>query len=206
VSTQDDPETDDAGPIARRPPVMERILLGAEHAFAKLGLRDARVDDILVAADVSRRTFYKRYAGKDEVAEALLVRSVETLIRAVMERAARTASPREQIEAAVDVYLDLFREHGRLARDLFVESQRPGSPLAPTRAKAVERVVSFIVDDVARRSGTKLDPLRVTHLLLGLEGLVLSEMLRGDFSAKQAERIKAAVLPLFEDTLLAKRG
>ena len=147
----DDAEIDDAGPIPRRPPVMERILLGAEHVFAKLGLRDARVDDILVAADVSRRTFYKRYAGKDEVAEALLVRSVETLIGAASERAARAASPRARIEAALDVYLDLFREHGRLARDLFVESQRPGSPLAPTRAKAAERVVSFILADDATR-------------------------------------------------------
>ena len=47
------------------------VLMGASKIFAERGVDAVSVEDILVAANVSRRTFYKAYKNKADVLSAL---------------------------------------------------------------------------------------------------------------------------------------
>ena len=47
------------------------IIAGAARVFTIKGLRAASVEDLLEAANVSRRTFYRLFQSKDDVALAL---------------------------------------------------------------------------------------------------------------------------------------
>src|SRR5690349_11421784 len=51
--------------------VRSAILQGAATVFAKHGARAASVEDILAAAKLSRRTFYRFYQSKEDVLLAL---------------------------------------------------------------------------------------------------------------------------------------
>ena len=48
-----------------------RIIGKAAGVFGKLGAADSTVEDILKAAGVSRRTFYKFFQSKEDVLDAL---------------------------------------------------------------------------------------------------------------------------------------
>ncbi|MEO8552223.1 MAG: helix-turn-helix domain-containing protein, partial [Kofleriaceae bacterium] len=44
------------------------IMFGATRVFATMGLREASVEDLLEAGQVSRRTFYRFFKSKEDVA------------------------------------------------------------------------------------------------------------------------------------------
>ena len=186
------------------PSALERIVSGAERAFREHGFSTSRVEDILAAGDVSRRTFYQRFAGKDEVAGVLLGRAVEGLVATVKRETERLRSPRSKVAAALDAYLGLFRENGYV-KELILESMRPGSKLVSTRRVALDAVIAFIVREAEAGGARSVDPLVVEHLLLGIEGLVLGRLGPHGLARADAERIRDSVLPLFESVLVAVR-
>ena len=187
----------------KRPPARERILIGAEQAFRKLGLGAARVEDILAAAGVSRRTFYELFSNKDEVAEALLAHSVAILVGAARSRTEGLRSQRARMAGALDVYFELWQRHGRVIRDLFAESMRPGSRLAVARRQAIDAVVQFVCADVEASRKRAIDPIVVEHLLLGVEGVLIHHMDERGLLGLDIKRLRASVGDLFERVLAA---
>jgi AcrR family transcriptional regulator len=180
----------------------DRILSGAERAFRKLGFAAARVEDILAAAEVSRRTFYQRFESKEAVAEALLVRAVEVLVTAASARSSEERTPAAKLGAALDAYLELCQRHGPVVRDLLIESMRHGSRLSATRSRGVDAVVKFVLEQLDGK--TKPDPLVVQHVVLGYEGMVLFHMGANGLSASDAEKLRTTLGPVLE-RLTAKR-
>jgi AcrR family transcriptional regulator len=78
----------------------DSLLRAALELFTTRGYDGTTVDDITDAVDVSQRTFFRYFAGKEEAALALEVLVVERFVAAVRERPAHEA-PMEALRQAV---------------------------------------------------------------------------------------------------------
>lgn len=74
----------------------DRILDAAREVFEQYGARRANVDDIATAAGISRSTLYRRYANKDELLAAVIVRETSEFLDE-MERVAADLPPQEAV-------------------------------------------------------------------------------------------------------------
>lgn len=85
----------------------ERILAASYDLFAKRGIRDVGVDELIEQARVAKATFYKYFRSKDDVALAYLERWYEarsTAIEAAVERRG------DHGESALLIMFDVFNE------------------------------------------------------------------------------------------------
>ena len=64
----------------------DRILDAARAVFEQYGARRANVDDIAAEAGVSRSTLYRRYATKDELLAAVVLRETDTFLDELEDR------------------------------------------------------------------------------------------------------------------------
>ncbi|MBK3646366.1 MULTISPECIES: TetR family transcriptional regulator [Streptomyces] len=78
----------------------DALLRAAVELFTTRGYDRTTVDDIAEAVDVSQRTFFRYYAGKEEAALALQELVVARFVEAVRERPADEA-PMEALKQAV---------------------------------------------------------------------------------------------------------
>ena len=78
----------------------DALLRAAVELFTTRGYDRTTVDDIAEAVDVSQRTFFRYYAGKEEAALALQELVVARFVEAVRERPAEEA-PMEALKQAV---------------------------------------------------------------------------------------------------------
>ncbi|ALV35935.1 MULTISPECIES: TetR family transcriptional regulator [Streptomyces] len=78
----------------------DALLRAAVELFTTRGYERTTVDDIADAVDVSQRTFFRYYAGKEEAALALQELVVTRFVAAVRERPAEEA-PMEALKQAV---------------------------------------------------------------------------------------------------------
>lgn len=168
----------------------ERILVGAAKAFGDLGYAKVRVEDILLAAEVSRPTFYKVYRTKDDVFEALSDRH-HGEIRERIERAAKeTSDPIEQITGMVDAFLLWRAGLGAVGRVLDLEARTPGSRLARHR-RATLRAVARLSQDQLRAAGREpVDPVLVQALIAAMESVADSLLVDGGPSVAALERAR----------------
>lgn len=86
-----------------------RILATAESLFAERGLREATMEEVAAAAEVSVGTLYNYFGSKTALQLALF----EEETAAILERGARVVAepgddPRAAVEALFDAYLDGF--------------------------------------------------------------------------------------------------
>ncbi|WP_328482164.1 TetR family transcriptional regulator [Streptomyces sp. NBC_00377] len=78
----------------------DALLRAAVELFTSRGYDGTTVDDIAEAVDVSQRTFFRYFAGKDEAALALVEMTVARFVQAVRERPPHEA-PMEALRQAV---------------------------------------------------------------------------------------------------------
>ncbi|GHF34509.1 TetR family transcriptional regulator [Streptomyces mashuensis] len=116
-ATQDETEPPSAPSAALRPGLRERkkqrtrdaLIRSALELFAERGYEGTTVDEIACAADVSQRTFFRYFAGKEDVALAVQ-QMVEThFFEAVCERPA-AESPLTALRTAVMSSWDTIEE------------------------------------------------------------------------------------------------
>jgi AcrR family transcriptional regulator len=155
------------------------ILTGAARVFAERGLRAPSVEDLLVAAGVSRRTFYRLYGNKEDVAAALYRFGTERLLAACRLAVAEEADPLRRLERCIDAHLANAREFGRLVFVLGGEAQRHESALHARRMEVHETLVALL-SGVMEVRGQPIDPLLVRGLVLALEGVTRIVLQEGD--------------------------
>jgi AcrR family transcriptional regulator len=170
-----------------------RIIGKAAGVFGKLGAADSTVEDILRAAGVSRRTFYKFFQSKEDVLDALHEIGCNMLIGAARQVATMPGQPLERVERGIDAYLQYHVSVG--ADVMFVvqgESMRAGSKLGPRRRAFLDTIVSLLNEEVTKVSGEAVDPLLLRSLLVAIEGVSMmmrAEAPRGTFDVERAKRI-----------------
>lgn len=191
-------------PIARA-----RILEGAARAFAERGFRATSIEHVLAAAGVARRTFYRLYGGKEDVALALYQLGTELLLDASRGAVAGERDPLRQLERCIDVHLANAREFGRLIFVLGGEAQHHESALHARRMQVHDELTAGLVAG-ARERGACLDPLRVRGLVFALEGLTRLVLAEGDEGRRvveaDLERVRRASLQLARAALDSSRA
>ena len=125
------------------------IQLAAIGVFARKGLEQATVNDLLDAAQVSRRTFYKYFANKMEVLEGIYQTSVMLLLARFREMQQVAGSPQEWLRAMVGRFFDYHLAVGPIIRLMQEEALRAQSPLAAHRQRAHQEMLRLLVADLA---------------------------------------------------------
>jgi AcrR family transcriptional regulator len=168
--------------------------------FARLGIAETRVEDILAAANIARRTFYRYFSGKDEVLAALFAVWTAELVRAVEDARARSDDPLGGIRAGIDLYLGFYRSGPPVLRELVALAMSSTSPLAPRRRWLRGEVVRLLDQAVREHDGRKLDPLVYYGLLGALEGLSI-ELGDPKTTTGDVDRARVAIHAILDHTL-----
>ncbi len=156
------------------------ILEGAARTFMERGLRATSVEDLLGAAGVSRRTFYRLYTSKEDVAMAHYRYGTERLLDACSTAVSEERDLLRQLERCIDAHLANAGEFGRLIYVLGGEAQRHESALHARRVEVHEKIVAMIAGNARTSAGDTIDPLVFRGLVLALEGMTRVILAEGD--------------------------
>jgi AcrR family transcriptional regulator len=182
------------------------ILGAALRVFSRRGIGPTRVEDILDAAGIARRTFYKYFASKDDVLVALYEVSTAELVRAIeAARAREPKSPLAGIRAGIDIFLGFYHQTSPRALVELVELAIPSSsPLAPRRRWLRAELVRILDDAVHALDGRRLDPHVYHALVSAFEGLSL-ELSAADTRPRDVARARDVANALVDHALGVRR-
>ena len=90
----------------------ERILAASYGPFAKRGIRDVSIDEIIALSGVAKATLYRHFPSKDDLVLAFLERREQQWTFGTMAAGAqsRADTPEEQLLAIFDVFDEWFHE------------------------------------------------------------------------------------------------
>ena len=158
------------------------ILFGATRVFAMKGLRNVSVEDLLEAAQISRRTFYRFFKSKDDVALAMYTLGTSSLLEACRRAITGESDLLKQLEKCIDLHLGNARQMGRIIWVLGGEAQSLESPLHARRMEVHEQLIAMFREAGARSdaSHANVDPLLIATLIFALEQVVRAVLEQGD--------------------------
>jgi len=154
------------------------ILFGATRVFATRGLRAVSVEDLLEAAQVSRRTFYRFFKGKEDVALAMYTLGTSSLLEACRRAIAKETDLIDQLAQCIDIHLGNARQMGRLVYVLGGEAQSLESPLYARRMEVHDALLAMFRG--AGAANKQVDPMLIRTLIFALEQVTRSVLEDGD--------------------------
>lgn len=178
------------------------LLRAAAKLFADRGFGAPTVEDLLGLASVSRRTFYKYFANKQEVLDALHAGAIELLLQSAVVASREARTPTEHVERVLDAYLSTVRRGGRLLLVLQGEASREGSPLHVRRTFAFATLTKLIRDGMQTHLHRDVDPYVIHGALLGAEAIARRMVEEGD-DDDRAARARASMLRVITATMFA---
>ena len=104
-------------------PRRELLLAAAADLFAAKGYHAVGIDDIGAAAGISGPGVYRHFAGKQALLEALCDRAMSRMLDGARRTTAEHSSPREALEALVDLHV-AFAVDERALIGVWVREQR----------------------------------------------------------------------------------
>jgi AcrR family transcriptional regulator len=171
-----------------------QILRGAAEVFRDRGIAAATVEDILRAAGVSRRTFYKAFQNKEDVLVALH-RGLSELFLSAMRRALDDArSPLERAKRSVDILLFAAQRADGLFLAIQAEALRPDSRLWPRRQEIVSELYELFLAAAERDGREKVDPLLFHGVMAANEAVLRTLMKEGKLDEARIERARRVML------------
>ena len=93
---------------AARKPARERILETAYGLFARRGVRDVGIDEIITHSGVAKATFYRHFPSKEALVLAYMDRWYQVRHDAIEEAIAHAHTPDDALLAAFNVLDDWF--------------------------------------------------------------------------------------------------
>lgn len=147
-----------AGSAAR-----ERIVSTAYDLFCRHGMQGVGVDRIIAEASVAKKTLYRHFRSKDDLAVAVLERRDELWTQRWLraEVARRAATPDGRLLAIFDAFDEWFRRddyEGCLFMNSLIESHDHTSPIGAASAAGLAKVRS-LVTRLAKEAGIR-EPAR----------------------------------------------
>ncbi|CAH1669081.1 TetR/AcrR family transcriptional regulator [Chelatococcus asaccharovorans] len=98
-----------------RPPVIEnardRILDDAAHLFAREGYEGTSLGDVADAIGATKAAIYHYFPNKKDIYEAIIVRTLEGLLRSVSAATAQAAGPEEKLARFMTAHADFFENN-----------------------------------------------------------------------------------------------
>lgn len=179
------------------------IVFGAARVFATKGFRAVSVEDLLEAGQVSRRTFYRFFKSKEDVALALYTFGTSTLLDACRRAITSESDLITQLERCIDIHLGNARQRGRLVYVLGGEAQSLESPLHARRMEVHDQLTAMFVESDS--PNIKVDPMLVRALVFALEQVTRTVLDEGDEGRRVTEasivRARAVMLRVATGTV-----
>jgi AcrR family transcriptional regulator len=144
---------------AARDRTRDAILEAALQLFAERGYIGTRVEDIAQEAGISRATFYKHFAERDQILEHLFGRLLAGAVEVVPPP---DADPGSQVRALLDAAAGTMMEDDLLARFVYSipirhDAVLPGGAAVPTVFTQVRDTLEAATVDGTLRDDVSLD-------------------------------------------------
>lgn len=179
------------------------ILFYSIGVFAQKGIADTTVQDLLEAADVSRRTFYKYFRNKVDVLESIYEIASNMLISRFRAEMA-TANVADFVVRCVGLYFDYHTTLGPLVRMMTEEARRSDSPLAQHREKAIEHLVRLFDQKYFEVQGVKLDDQVFFVLIWAMESASINLLTNTQCRPEDVERCKSVMAAIAARVMVAE--
>jgi AcrR family transcriptional regulator len=159
----------------------DRLLDAAEAEFSERGWRRLTMSKIADRAGVSRQTVYNEFGTKQQLAEQLIMRELETFLSIVSERFDAESDFVPAVRSAVEGAL-VTAQRNELLRSVLESDTSGDADLLPIIVQSqwlIDRATAFLAELVAGRYPEL--PIPATRLLVALESvvrLVLSHITR----------------------------
>ncbi|MEV6448142.1 TetR/AcrR family transcriptional regulator [Amycolatopsis sp. NPDC051716] len=148
----------------------ERILSASQQLFREQGINQTGMDQLCAVAQVSKRTAYQHFTGKDELVAEYLRRFDPEVMAGVFDRTDLT--PRERLLAAFDLPMTATQDDITPLCPFIaasVEIPDPGHP-ARRRAHDYKKAVAARLAETAREAGATNPEQLGEQLALLLDG------------------------------------
>jgi AcrR family transcriptional regulator len=180
----------------------ERLIAAMAASIEEKGYRDTTVADVVRIARTSRRNFYEHFADRDACFLALFDATNETMMREIADAVRPDRPLDEQVDRAVDAYIDNVAATPALYRSFVRELPGLGQAGADRGLATLERFAEMLVGFVesGRRAQPELTlrPLTMDSAIIivgGLRELLVIALQRGrdmrELRASAGQTIKA---------------
>ncbi len=143
-----------------------RLLAAAVGAIDELGYAGTTVGHITARANVSRRTFYELFAGREECLLAILEDGVATVERELRAAGVQSLPWRERVRVGLNTILGFLDREPALARVCVVQTLRGGPQVLARRVELLTGLAA-VLDEGRREAARGVGCTRLTA-----EGLV----------------------------------
>lgn len=155
--------------LAREDRGDDAVLAAARDVFLEFGIRRSRMGDIAERASMSPATLYRRYAGKEELATAVLANAITSLLTDLDSTVSKDGPADEQISNAIVRVLLRVRDAPLLTRLLETDPELV-LPLITVRGETLMMLgTNFITGHLRRLMAdgliAELDPAPVAEVL-----------------------------------------
>jgi AcrR family transcriptional regulator len=170
-----------------------KLLLDAGmKVMRRNGFADASLADVLEAAQVSTRAFYRHFETKDALLVAMFDRDAEAVSARLRDAVATAATARDALDAWLDEYLDLFANPRRASRVRLLAS--PAARGAVGYHDALQRMMDAqaapLAEALARGSDdgtlTSTDPSLDARTILAVVEVVGPSLVAGECTLQDA--------------------
>jgi AcrR family transcriptional regulator len=180
----------------------DRLIAAMATSIEEKGYRDTTVADVVRIARTSRRNFYEHFADRDACFLALFDATNEAMMREIADAVQPDRPLDEQVDRAVDAYIDNVAATPALYRSFVRELPGLGQAGSDRGLATLERFAEMLVGFVesGRRAQPELAlrPLTMDSAIIivgGLRELLVIALQRGrdmrELRASAGETIKA---------------
>ncbi|CAM3545523.1 TetR/AcrR family transcriptional regulator [Parendozoicomonas haliclonae] len=180
---------------------MIEIMLRAVPVFVARGISGTTVNHLINASGVSRRTFYKYYAGKSAVLEHIYRAGGRLFVTRLDQIISRTSCVDSLVEESVGLFFEHHASIGSLILLLEEEAMRRDSPLAAMRQKIYDQVASRLKVAIADRQPSPPDTMVLYTLIWTMESASLNLMRDQRYSMDDINRVKKVVVHILKSSL-----
>lgn len=177
------------------------ILLHAMAVFNRQGLEETSVQDILDAANISRRTFYKYFSGKIDVLENIYLLAMRVMMARFEAELSTTADRQALLRNFVRIYFDYQFSVGPIVGLMMEEALRSASPLSVHRRHMLDKLVVILQREFSRLGMPPQEYWRLMGLLWALEGASLHLLTRTPLPPDDVKACKRGLVALWESSL-----
>ena len=177
----------------------EKLLDAATTVFAQRGYAGTRVDDIVAATGMSRRTLYQLFESVDAILTEVYERAVRISFTTLVQRLMAVTDPIERLHAGVQAWFDLIAENPSAATVVFDVYRHAGEAQAAKFELNTARYSMLMLEAVnqafaARKVGRAPDETTVYVLVKGIEALCVRALHRGEHAQLPAQAPQMAKL------------
>jgi AcrR family transcriptional regulator len=147
------------------------IVHAAIEVFSSRSAESTTVEDLLEAAGVARRTFYKHFRSKDDVLAAVYELVTRELSAAIESRRDESDDPTTSLRSTLDVYLGFHADNHRILRVLIEQGTRSESGVAPLRRRFRADLVRQLSTACELATGLRVDAYVFVGLISAIEGI-----------------------------------